>query len=159
MSIGGLRGGAAAVTYGKCEAAAARSAQTRSSSGGVGAMLLFCPGCGNGLIVEEGQRCHRFACNTCPYVHNVTRKVGSPAGFAHSPAVSSRFCRLGLPGCGLDSPGHLPATSSVRDANSHIQNGLSHCSGARAVPHAVLGCPHLVSPRERPEAFPAALRR
>lgn len=40
-----------------------------------GAMLLFCPGCGNGLIVEEGQRCHRFACNTCPYVHNITRKV------------------------------------------------------------------------------------
>lgn len=40
-------------------------------------MLLFCPGCGNGLIVEEGQRCHRFACNTCPYVHNITRKVGS----------------------------------------------------------------------------------
>ncbi|XP_047637123.1 DNA-directed RNA polymerase III subunit RPC10 [Phacochoerus africanus] len=38
-------------------------------------MLLFCPGCGNGLIVEEGQRCHRFACNTCPYVHNITRKV------------------------------------------------------------------------------------
>lgn len=29
----------------------------------------------NGLIVEEGQRCHRFACNTCPYVHNITRKV------------------------------------------------------------------------------------
>ncbi|KAG8508952.1 DNA-directed RNA polymerase III subunit RPC10 [Galemys pyrenaicus] len=40
-------------------------------------MLLFCPGCGNGLIVEEGQRCHRFACNTCPYVHNITRKVTS----------------------------------------------------------------------------------
>ncbi|XP_036040239.1 DNA-directed RNA polymerase III subunit RPC10 [Onychomys torridus] len=40
-----------------------------------GAMLLFCPSCGNGLIVEEGQRCHRFACNTCPYVHNITRKV------------------------------------------------------------------------------------
>ncbi|OBS77698.1 hypothetical protein A6R68_19913 [Neotoma lepida] len=31
--------------------------------------------CGNGLIVEEGQCCHRFACNTCPYVHNITRKV------------------------------------------------------------------------------------
>ncbi|XP_076998481.1 DNA-directed RNA polymerase III subunit RPC10 isoform X2 [Tamandua tetradactyla] len=44
---------------------------------GVAAMLLFCPGCGNGLIVEEGQRCHRFACNTCPYVHNITRKVTS----------------------------------------------------------------------------------
>uniref|UniRef100_A0A2K6S572 DNA-directed RNA polymerase III subunit RPC10 n=1 Tax=Saimiri boliviensis boliviensis TaxID=39432 RepID=A0A2K6S572_SAIBB len=43
-------------------------------------MLLFCPGCGNGLIVEEGQRCHRFACNTCPYVHNITRKVGPEGG-------------------------------------------------------------------------------
>lgn len=38
-------------------------------------MLMFCPTCGNVLIVEEGQRCFRFACNTCPYVHNVTRKV------------------------------------------------------------------------------------
>ncbi|KAL1786166.1 DNA-directed RNA polymerase III subunit RPC10 [Sigmodon hispidus] len=42
---------------------------------GAETMLLFCPSCGNGLIVEEGQRCHRFACNTCPYVHNITRKV------------------------------------------------------------------------------------
>ncbi|KAJ1098381.1 hypothetical protein NDU88_003492 [Pleurodeles waltl] len=40
-------------------------------------MLLFCPTCGNVLIVEEGQKCYRFACNTCPYVHNVTRKVTS----------------------------------------------------------------------------------
>uniref|UniRef100_A0A8D0NTA9 DNA-directed RNA polymerase II subunit RPB9-like zinc ribbon domain-containing protein n=1 Tax=Sus scrofa TaxID=9823 RepID=A0A8D0NTA9_PIG len=50
----------------------------QGAAGSVGwavVMLLFCPGCGNGLIVEEGQRCHRFACNTCPYVHNITRKV------------------------------------------------------------------------------------
>ncbi|KAG2455397.1 RPC10 polymerase, partial [Polypterus senegalus] len=40
-------------------------------------MLLFCPTCGNVLIVEEGQKCYRFACNTCPYIHNVTRKVTS----------------------------------------------------------------------------------
>uniref|UniRef100_UPI00398E5B42 DNA-directed RNA polymerase III subunit RPC10 n=1 Tax=Pristiophorus japonicus TaxID=55135 RepID=UPI00398E5B42 len=40
-------------------------------------MLLFCPTCGNVLIVEEGQKCYRFACNTCPYVHNITRKVTS----------------------------------------------------------------------------------
>lgn len=53
-------------------------------------MLLFCPGCGNGLIVEEGQRCHRFACNTCPYVHNITRKVGPGArrGPARLPQAS-----------------------------------------------------------------------
>lgn len=38
-------------------------------------MLLFCPTCGNVLIVEEGQKCMRFACNTCPYIHNITRKV------------------------------------------------------------------------------------
>ncbi|XP_073502253.1 DNA-directed RNA polymerase III subunit RPC10 [Phyllobates terribilis] len=42
-----------------------------------GSMLLFCPTCGNVLIVEEGQKCLRFACNTCPYVHNINRKVTS----------------------------------------------------------------------------------
>uniref|UniRef100_A0A8V0Z8M8 DNA-directed RNA polymerase III subunit RPC10 n=4 Tax=Phasianidae TaxID=9005 RepID=A0A8V0Z8M8_CHICK len=41
------------------------------------AMLLFCPACGNVLVAEEGPRCHRFACTTCPYVRNVTRKVSS----------------------------------------------------------------------------------
>uniref|UniRef100_A0A670JGD7 DNA-directed RNA polymerase III subunit RPC10 n=1 Tax=Podarcis muralis TaxID=64176 RepID=A0A670JGD7_PODMU len=40
-------------------------------------MLLFCPACGNVLVAEEGARCHRFACTTCPYVRNVTRKVTS----------------------------------------------------------------------------------
>lgn len=53
-------------------------------------MLLFCPGCGNGLIVEEGQRCHRFACNTCPYVHNITRKVSSEAGVLAARAAPSQ---------------------------------------------------------------------
>uniref|UniRef100_A0A8C3YEG5 DNA-directed RNA polymerase III subunit RPC10 n=1 Tax=Catagonus wagneri TaxID=51154 RepID=A0A8C3YEG5_9CETA len=38
-------------------------------------MLLFCRGCGNQLIVEEGQCSHCFACNACPYVHNITHKV------------------------------------------------------------------------------------
>uniref|UniRef100_A0A8C2LXX6 TFIIS-type domain-containing protein n=1 Tax=Cricetulus griseus TaxID=10029 RepID=A0A8C2LXX6_CRIGR len=41
-------------------------------------MLLFCLSCGNRLIVEEGQCCHRFACNICPYVHNITHKVTNP---------------------------------------------------------------------------------
>uniref|UniRef100_A0A8C5QYZ8 DNA-directed RNA polymerase II subunit RPB9-like zinc ribbon domain-containing protein n=1 Tax=Leptobrachium leishanense TaxID=445787 RepID=A0A8C5QYZ8_9ANUR len=40
-------------------------------------MLIFCPSCGNALIVEEGQRGYRFACNMCPYVHNINRKVTS----------------------------------------------------------------------------------
>ncbi|KAB0380401.1 hypothetical protein FD755_008185 [Muntiacus reevesi] len=31
------------------------------------ATLRFCPGCRNGLIAKDRQRCHRFAGNTCPY--------------------------------------------------------------------------------------------
>lgn len=38
-------------------------------------MLLFCPTCANILVVEEGQNCYRFACNTCPYIQNIDRKV------------------------------------------------------------------------------------
>ena len=40
-------------------------------------MYLFCPTCGNLLAVEEGPRGYRFACNTCPYIQNVTKKVSS----------------------------------------------------------------------------------
>ena len=28
-------------------------------------------------MVEEGPRCYRFACNTCPYVQNIERTVGT----------------------------------------------------------------------------------
>lgn len=80
VSIGGLS------SQDQCELKAgivSASKWPRRLPGACGAeaavMLLFCPGCGNGLIVEEGQRCHRFACNTCPYVHNITRKVGPGA--------------------------------------------------------------------------------
>ena len=38
-------------------------------------MYLFCPHCGNLLVVEEGPSTLRFACNTCPYVQNITEKV------------------------------------------------------------------------------------
>lgn len=87
--------GVSALTNGMCEAthrsafwehandrfdwasAAAEAPDSKNLQVEAGAMLLFCPSCGNGLIVEEGQRCHRFACNTCPYVHNITRKVSS----------------------------------------------------------------------------------
>uniref|UniRef100_A0A8C3D1L6 DNA-directed RNA polymerase II subunit RPB9-like zinc ribbon domain-containing protein n=1 Tax=Cairina moschata TaxID=8855 RepID=A0A8C3D1L6_CAIMO len=53
-------------------------AEAEGAARGAGpAMLLFCPACGNVLVAEEGPRCHRFACTTCPYVRNVTRKVTS----------------------------------------------------------------------------------
>lgn len=74
-------------------------------------MLLFCPGCGNGLIVEEGQRCHRFACNTCPYVHNITRKVRSTGG--SSP-------------CGPRGPGQASARPDLPAALSEIVRILVH---------------------------------
>lgn len=40
-------------------------------------MLLFCPTCSNVLTVEEGTgpSRYRFACQTCPYVYNITKKV------------------------------------------------------------------------------------
>uniref|UniRef100_A0A6M2E1G8 DNA-directed RNA polymerase subunit n=1 Tax=Amblyomma tuberculatum TaxID=48802 RepID=A0A6M2E1G8_9ACAR len=40
-------------------------------------MLMFCPTCSNILIVEESIDCYRFACNTCPYVFNIRRKISS----------------------------------------------------------------------------------
>ena len=40
-------------------------------------MLMFCPTCANILGVEEGPTCLRFSCSTCPYVHNVKRKIGN----------------------------------------------------------------------------------
>ncbi|KAJ4439009.1 DNA-directed RNA polymerase III subunit RPC10 [Periplaneta americana] len=40
-------------------------------------MLMFCPTCANILVVEEGPSCLRFTCNTCPYVYNITRRLGT----------------------------------------------------------------------------------
>lgn len=40
-------------------------------------MLLFCPTCGNLLLIEESANCLRFSCSTCPYICNITRKISS----------------------------------------------------------------------------------
>lgn len=40
-------------------------------------MLLFCPSCGTRLSLEEGSKCYRFSCPTCPYVMPVTKKLSS----------------------------------------------------------------------------------
>ncbi|VVC87590.1 unnamed protein product [Leptidea sinapis] len=40
--------------------------------------MLFCPTCANILMVEECPESGlRYACNTCPYVYNIRRKVSS----------------------------------------------------------------------------------
>ena len=64
-------------------------------------MFLFCPTCGNLLVVEEGPRCYRFACNTCPYVQNIERTVnarviicGATEVFPHLQVVSYKFPAL-----------------------------------------------------------------
>ncbi|XP_065844239.1 DNA-directed RNA polymerase III subunit RPC10-like [Oscarella lobularis] len=36
-------------------------------------MRLYCPLCGNILVVEDGQESFQFACSTCPYVHNMSK--------------------------------------------------------------------------------------
>ena len=40
-------------------------------------MLNFCPNCSNILIIEEGQTAYRLACNTCPFVFNIERKMAN----------------------------------------------------------------------------------
>jgi DNA-directed RNA polymerase III subunit RPC11 len=35
--------------------------------------MLFCPHCGNTLLVESGARGNRFYCLTCPYVHDINQ--------------------------------------------------------------------------------------
>ncbi len=40
-------------------------------------MLSFCPNCSNILIIEEGQTCYRLACNTCPFILNIDRKMAN----------------------------------------------------------------------------------
>lgn len=33
--------------------------------------MLFCPHCGNTLLVESGETGLRFYCQTCPYIHAI----------------------------------------------------------------------------------------
>ena len=47
-------------------------------------MYLFCPHCGNLLVVEEGPSTLRFACNTCPYVQNISEKVAMKVGHLYN---------------------------------------------------------------------------
>ncbi|KCV71814.1 DNA-directed RNA polymerase III subunit RPC10 [Fonticula alba] len=42
--------------------------------------MLFCPGCGNVLLVNSDASDigdFQFACQTCPYVHSIKRKISS----------------------------------------------------------------------------------
>ncbi|KAL5275311.1 POLR3K family protein [Megaselia abdita] len=38
-------------------------------------MLVFCPQCGNILLIEEGNSGLRFSCATCPYIFNIKQKI------------------------------------------------------------------------------------
>uniref|UniRef100_A0A182JQ89 DNA-directed RNA polymerase subunit n=1 Tax=Anopheles christyi TaxID=43041 RepID=A0A182JQ89_9DIPT len=40
-------------------------------------MLMFCPTCGNLLLVEESTDSLRFSCNTCPYICKIRRTISS----------------------------------------------------------------------------------
>jgi DNA-directed RNA polymerase III subunit RPC11 len=39
--------------------------------------MLFCPTCGNLLLVEKSANANRFFCKTCPYVFNITHTLKS----------------------------------------------------------------------------------
>lgn len=38
---------------------------------------MFCPTCGNLLLVEESTDSLRFSCNTCPYICKIRRTISS----------------------------------------------------------------------------------
>ena len=63
-------------------------------------MLLFCPTCSNVLTVEEGTgpSSYRFACQTCPYVYNITKKVTySLLSFWHTHRTIPTYMRIYTP--------------------------------------------------------------
>ena len=37
--------------------------------------MLFCPTCGNILLIEKGSGSFRYFCKTCPYVFNVNQTI------------------------------------------------------------------------------------
>ena len=37
--------------------------------------MLFCPTCGNILLIEKGFGSFRYFCKTCPYIFNVNQKI------------------------------------------------------------------------------------
>ena len=37
--------------------------------------MLFCPTCGNILLIEQGSGCFRYFCKTCPYVFNINQTI------------------------------------------------------------------------------------
>lgn len=37
--------------------------------------MLFCPSCGNLLLVEKSINSYRYFCRTCTYVYNITKQM------------------------------------------------------------------------------------
>ena len=37
--------------------------------------MLFCPTCGNVLLIEEGEGSFRYFCKTCPYIFNINKRI------------------------------------------------------------------------------------
>ena len=58
-------------------------------------MLIFCPTCANVLLIEEGSgpSSLRFACQTCPYIYNVEKKVRNSTSMQVTPPLFSESVR------------------------------------------------------------------
>ena len=37
--------------------------------------MLFCPTCGNLLLLEKSLGAYRYYCRTCPYIYNIPQKM------------------------------------------------------------------------------------
>lgn len=45
--------------------------------------MLFCPTCGNLLLIEHRESAFRYFCKTCPYTFSVGSKIKAAKYFAH----------------------------------------------------------------------------
>ncbi|KAI9145363.1 hypothetical protein BKA69DRAFT_1050997 [Paraphysoderma sedebokerense] len=44
-------------------------------------MLLFCPSCGNMLLIQRGSSQHQFQCQTCPYIFPLKQTYTAKTSF------------------------------------------------------------------------------
>lgn len=68
-------------------------------------MLLFCPNCANVLTIEEANYGYRFACLSCPYIHQITEPVNLATILSWFDDLSLLFS---------DPEPHLPKTERNR---------------------------------------------
>lgn len=46
--------------------------------------MLFCPTCGNILLIEQSANVFRYFCKTCPYIFNIPQTIKTITEYKHT---------------------------------------------------------------------------